>query len=192
MARNIHPLDQIELHKQTGDMVHSTLINKAMAAHEMKDSLVNISSQLQIEKASSQAKDNRIKTLEEIIIGLGHNPKDTKSIESLVKKKDEDIVALRKQLKLLASRHPQIEEIIQKNSEEEMMDLLLKMNERLDERGKELEQALKDRESITTQAGTGTSAEGRQKESTQVDAPNPSSDELVKQMDSLKLRVSEL
>ena len=53
LARNIHPLDQIELHKQTGDMVHSTLINKAMEAHETRDSLGNITSQLQIEKASS-------------------------------------------------------------------------------------------------------------------------------------------
>ena len=67
-----------------------------MAAHQTQDSLGNISSQLQIEKASSQAKDNRIKTLEEIIIGLGHNPKDVKSIKVLIKKKDEDIAALRK------------------------------------------------------------------------------------------------
>jgi len=169
-----------------------------MAAHETQDSLGNISSQLQIEKASSQAKDNRIKTLEEIIIGLGHNPKDVKSIEALIKKKDEDIAALRKKLKLSASRHPQTEEIIQKNSKEEVMDLLLKMNERLDETEKELEQALKNKESIipvvTTQVdtGTGTSVEGRQKESAQVNTPNPNSDELVKQMESLKLRVSEL
>ena len=78
------------------------------------------------------------------------------------------------------------------------MDLLLKMNERLDETEKELEQALKNKESIipvvTTQAdtGTGTSAEGHQKESAQVNTLNPNSDELAKQMESLKLRVSKL
>ena len=32
LAKDIHPLDQIELHKQTGEMVCSTLTNKAMAA----------------------------------------------------------------------------------------------------------------------------------------------------------------
>jgi len=31
---------------------------------------------------------------------LGHNPKDVKPIEAMIKKKNEDIAALRKQLKL--------------------------------------------------------------------------------------------
>ena len=86
---------------------------------------------MQLEKASSQAKDNRIKTLEEIIVELGHNPKDVKSVTALIKKKDDDIVALRKQLKLPSSRHPQTEEVLKQNSEEEIMELLLKMNEQL-------------------------------------------------------------
>ena len=56
-----------------------------------------------------------IKNLEEIIIGLGHNPKYVKGIEALIKKKDDDIAALRKQLKLPASRHPQTAEVMKKN-----------------------------------------------------------------------------
>jgi len=126
-------------------MIYSTLTDKAMATQKLQDSLENTNAQLQLEKASSQAKDNRIKTLEEIIIGLGHNPKDVKGIEALIKKKDDDIAALRKQLKLPASRHPQTEEMIKKNSEEEMMGLLLKLNEQLNETEKELEQALKNK-----------------------------------------------
>ena len=43
LAKNFHSLDQIELHKQTGNMVYSTLINKEMIAHETQDSLGNIS-----------------------------------------------------------------------------------------------------------------------------------------------------
>ena len=124
-------MDQIELHKQTSEMIYSTLTDKSMMTHKLEDSLENTNAQLQLEKASSQAKYNRIKTLEEIIIGLGHNPKDFKGIEALIKKKDDDIAALRKQLKLPASRHPQIAEIIKQNSEEELMDLLLKLNEQL-------------------------------------------------------------
>ena len=78
------------------------------------------------------------------------------------------------------------------------MDLLLKMNERIDETENELEQALKYKESIIlattiqTVTGTGTSAEGQLTDSTQLNTPNPNSEELVKQMESLKLRVSEL
>ena len=55
---------------------------------------------LHLEKASSQAKDNKINTLEEIVIQLGHNPKYVKATEALIKNKDDDIAALRKQLKL--------------------------------------------------------------------------------------------
>jgi len=74
MAKDIHPMDQIELHKKTREMIYSTLIGKEMMAHRLQNSLDNTIAQLHLEKASSQAKDNRIKTLEEIIIGLGHDP----------------------------------------------------------------------------------------------------------------------
>ena len=67
-SKDIHPIDQIELHKQTGEMVYSTLADKALLAHKLQNSLHNTSAQLELEKASSLAKDNRIKSLEEIII----------------------------------------------------------------------------------------------------------------------------
>ena len=46
MAKDIHPIDQIELHKQTGEMVYSTLTNKAMMAHRLQNSLSNSTTQL--------------------------------------------------------------------------------------------------------------------------------------------------
>lgn len=96
MAKDIHPLDQIELHRKIGEMIYSTLTGKAKMAQRLENSLDNTTTQLQLERASSQAKDNIIKSLEELVIGLGHNPKDVKVAEALIKKKDEDIVALRK------------------------------------------------------------------------------------------------
>ena len=86
----------------------------------------------------------------EIIIGLGHNPKDVKAIEALIKKKDHDIAALRKQLKLPASRHPQTDEVIEQKSEEELMELLLKLNERLNETEQELEKTVKEKQGEST------------------------------------------
>ena len=68
LSKDIHPMDQIELHKQTGEMVYSTLADKTLLAHRLQNSLHNTSAQLELEKASSMAKDNRIKSLEEIII----------------------------------------------------------------------------------------------------------------------------
>jgi len=107
LSKDIHPMDQIELHKQTGEMVYSTLADKALLAHKLQNSLHNTSAQLELEKASSLAKDNRIKSLEEIIIELGHDPKDAKGIKALIKKKEEDIAALKKKLKLSIMMHPQ-------------------------------------------------------------------------------------
>ena len=113
LAKDIHPMDQIELHKGTGEMVYSTLEDKALLAHKLQNSLNNTSAQLQLEKSSSLAKANRIKFLEEIIIELGRDPKDAKGIKALIKKKEEDIAALKKHLKLSITMHPQTTEIVE-------------------------------------------------------------------------------
>ena len=139
LAKDIHPIDQIELHKQTGEMVYSTLTCKAIAAHQLQTSLNNMSTQFQLEKASSQGKDTRIKSLEDLVIELGHDPKDLKAAEKLIKKKNDDIDALKKQLKIPPLHHPQIAEVMETKKEEELMDLVLKLNEQLKETEKELD-----------------------------------------------------
>ena len=63
--------------------------------------------------ASSQDKDNRIKALEEIIIELGHDPKDVKVVQEILKLRDADMAALKKMLKIPATLHPQTEEVAQ-------------------------------------------------------------------------------
>lgn len=81
-------------------MIYSTLTSKAIAAHQLQNSLTNISAQYQLEKASSQAKDTIIKSLEDLVIELGHDPKYIKATEQLIKKNNYDIAALKKQLKI--------------------------------------------------------------------------------------------
>jgi len=112
LAKEIHPIDQIELHKQTWEMIYSTLTGKAIAAHLLQNSLNNISAQFQLEMASSQAKDTRIKSLEDLIIELGHDPKYVKATERLIKKKNDDIAALKKQLKIPPLHHPHTAEVL--------------------------------------------------------------------------------
>lgn len=87
LAKDIHPMNQIELHKQMDDMVYATLADKAIIAHQLKESLTNTYTQLDLERMSSTVENNRVKTLEEIIMDLGHDPKDNKGIEALMKKK---------------------------------------------------------------------------------------------------------
>ena len=40
------------------------------------------------------------------MIELGHDPKDVKEIEKLIKKKNDDIIALNNQLKIPQLHHP--------------------------------------------------------------------------------------
>ena len=96
LARDVHPIDQIEFHKQARDMMYSTLTGKAMVAHKLQNSLDNVTTQYNLEKSSSQAKDNMIKSLEDLVIELGHDPNDIKAVEKLIKKKNVDIVGLKK------------------------------------------------------------------------------------------------
>lgn len=139
-------MDQIELHKQIGEMVYSTLDEKTLQTQRMQNSLHNTSAQLELEKASSEAKDNRIRSLEEIIIELGHDPNDPKGVQVLMKKKDEDIAALRKMVKIPPSLHPQTKGVSQQRKDQDVMAILLALHKILIETEGALEAALKQKE----------------------------------------------
>ena len=125
---SIHPLDQIEFHKQSSEMLYSTMTTKAMSAQKLQNTIKNLRDQIRIEKASSYAKDTRIKSLEELVIEVGYDPANVKATEEMIKKKNADIAALRKQLKLPPTEHPQTKEILQEaNQKYEMMSLILHM-----------------------------------------------------------------
>jgi hypothetical protein len=51
---------------------------------------------LKLEKISSFSKDNRIKTLEELVLKIGYDPLNVKVVEEMLKKKNVDIASLRK------------------------------------------------------------------------------------------------
>ena len=145
MAKDIHPMDQIELHKQTGEMVYATLVDRASMAHEIKESLKNTNIQLDFERMSSMAKDNKIISLEDIIIDLGHDPKDPKGVRVLMKKSEDDLNALKKRLKLLPTEHPQTSELQKEKQVDEQLDLIMQLNQKVLDLEKELEGALQDK-----------------------------------------------
>ena len=62
-----------------------------------------------------------------------------KAEEKLIKKKNDDIAALKKQLKIPSLHHPQIVEVLETQKEEELMDLVLNINEQLKEIEKEMD-----------------------------------------------------
>jgi hypothetical protein len=144
-AKDVHPEDQMDLHKQTGEMVFHTLAHASASAAKFQVSLNNAQTQLKLEKISSFTKDNRIKTLEELVLNIGYDPTNVKAAEDMIKKKNTDIASLRKQLKLPPTEDSQAKEIAEKEGEkDEMLKLLMEQNAQL----KEMERLLKEKEQM--------------------------------------------
>ena len=103
---------------------------------------------------SSFAKDNRIKTLEELVLKIGYDPTNVKAAEEMIKKKNADIAALRKQLKLPPTENPQTKEIAEREGEkDEMLRLLMEQTAQLKEMEAEMERLLKEREQAKPMEG---------------------------------------
>jgi ribosomal protein L12E/L44/L45/RPP1/RPP2 len=73
--------------------------------------LNNVQTQLKLEKVSSLAKDKKNKSLEELMLKIGHDPANIKAAEEMIKKKNVDITSLRKQLKISSTKNPQAKEM---------------------------------------------------------------------------------
>ena len=95
-VKDVHPVDQMYMHRKIGEMILSTLTNTSMTASKLQVSLNNIQSQLKLKKISSLAKDNKIKSLEELVLKIGYDPKNVKAAEELLKNNNVDITSLRK------------------------------------------------------------------------------------------------
>jgi hypothetical protein len=99
-TKDVHPSDQMDLHRKTREMVFSTLAHASNAASKLQVSLNNVQTQLKLEKISSFVKDKRIKTLEELVLKIGYDPSNVKEVEEMLKNKNTNIASLIKQLKL--------------------------------------------------------------------------------------------
>jgi hypothetical protein len=82
---------------------------------------------LKLENISSLSKDNKIKSLEEMVLKIIYDPSNVKEAEELLKKKNTDIISLMKHFKL-----PTIEDSEEKEMDEseghneEMLKLIMK------------------------------------------------------------------
>jgi hypothetical protein len=106
-VKEVHPTYQVDLHKKTWEMIFSTLKNTSLTAAKLQVSLNNVQSQLKLERISSLAKDNKIKSLEELVLNIGYDPSNVKAAEELPKEKNTDIASLRKKRKLPATEDSQ-------------------------------------------------------------------------------------
>ena len=85
-----------------------------------------------MEKVSSFVKDTRIKTLEDIVVKIQYDPSNVNAIEEIIKEKNVDIEALRKQLKIPATEDPLEKDIEETESQKtEIMQLIMEQNAQL-------------------------------------------------------------
>jgi hypothetical protein len=147
-TKDVHLVDQMDLHRQTGEMVFSTLAHASITTSKLQVSLNNVQTQLKLEKISSFAKDNRIKMLEELVLNIGYDPSNVKAVEEMLKKKNDDIASLRKQLKFPPTEDSQAKEIAETEGEkDEMLKLIMEQNAQLREMEAELEKLVKQEQS---------------------------------------------
>lgn len=69
---------------------------------------------------------------------------------ALMKKKDDDIATLRKQLRLPPTVHPQTTELVQEKEAEDTIDLLMRMNQRIIQMEEELERTVQGKQGEST------------------------------------------
>jgi hypothetical protein len=138
-TKEVHPTDQMDLHRQTGEIVFSTLANASTTVAKLQVSLNNVQTQLKMNKVSSFAKENRIKYLEEMVLKIGYDPSNVKVAEELLKKKNANIASLRKQLKLPTTKDSQAKEMAKiEGQKKEMLKLIMEQNTHIKEMEAEL------------------------------------------------------
>ena len=119
----------MEIHKQTGEMISSTLNNIAMSLSRLHVSFVNLQSELKMDKVSCLAKYNKITSLEDLVIKIWYEPNDVSATEEIIKNKNLEIATLRKQLKLPATEDTMTKDIAEGEAKKaDMMKLIIDQN----------------------------------------------------------------
>jgi hypothetical protein len=183
-------------------MVFQTLAHASASATKFQVSLNNAQTKPKLEKISTFAKDNRIKTMEELVLKIGYDPSNIKAAEEMIKKKNADIASLRKQLKLPPTEDSQAKEIEEKEGKkDEMLKLLMEQNAQLKEMEDEMERLLKEKEQLKSMeaipltaipiSGTSTTAATTISSATPV-TPQEGTVDLAKSMEKMNLQETEI
>jgi hypothetical protein len=142
----MHPANQMDMHRNMGEMVLCTLEHDSTTTSRLQVSLNNIHTQLNLEKLSSFSKDNMIKMLEELVLKIGYDPSNMKAVKEMIKKKNSKIASLTKQLKLPPTVDLQAKEIAETEGEKyEMLNLIMEQNAQLKEMEVEMEKLVKEK-----------------------------------------------
>jgi hypothetical protein len=131
LAKDIHPMDKIELHKQTVRWCMPPWQTKHWITTNYKIALIIQPLSWNWREHHHKPRTTESRSLEDVIIEIGHDPKDVKGIQELLKLRDADMAALRKKIKLPATIHPQTDEVAQQRHEKDATTLLISLYKEL-------------------------------------------------------------
>ena len=109
--------DKILFHKKTNEMLYYDLMHMSLNKNKLENKVERLEKKLKKEKAMRRAWQTQVKSYENKLIVAGIQPKEKQSIKKLLDEKEKVIKSLKKQLKILVTDHPQIEELVELQKE---------------------------------------------------------------------------
>jgi len=108
-----------------------------------------------MERISSQSKDNKIKSLEDLVVKIRYDPSNVKGAEEIIKKKEMDIEALKKQLKMPTTHDPLTKEIEEIESQKvDMRKLMVEQSLQIKQMEENMEKMVQKKEKAAQMACT--------------------------------------
>lgn len=105
-------LDKINFHKQASKILYSDLLKSYKSKTKLEEKVIKLEEKIKREKEASKGWKTQVKNIEDDLVNLGSVPTEKKSSKKLIEEKDKIIESLHKKLKGVPSDHPQIEEIM--------------------------------------------------------------------------------
>lgn len=68
-------------------MLYSKIVNKTMNSIKLEKTLINLQTQMKLDKASPYANNLKIKALEDLVIEVGADPSNIEVAKALIKQK---------------------------------------------------------------------------------------------------------
>ena len=98
-------------------MIYYDFLHMYLNTNKMENKVERLEKKLKKEKAMRRAWQTQVKSYENKLIVAGIQPKEKQSIKKLLDEKEKVIKSLKKQLKILVTDHPQIEELVELQKE---------------------------------------------------------------------------
>ena len=113
--------DKINFHKQASEILYSDLLKSYLSKTKLEEKVIKLEEQIKREKVVSKGWKTQVKKLEVDLVKLGSVPAEKKSNKKMIEERHKLIESLQKKLKGVSSDHPQTEEIMVIQSENDQL-----------------------------------------------------------------------